>query len=176
MTAVMHEIDLAAALSRAGVEARIQSGSAVAFVYLADARDLSRAEAALRNIPGHAVHLAAEVPAALRLRRPGRTGDLVLLAEPPYFYTRSGSLEAMVDRLMRWLGRGRGAHGYLPTHPDMSGIFYAMGRGIASDLELGAVSNLDLAPTVSALLGIDAPKDCEGSALRDVGEGLDERR
>lgn len=174
MTEVRHAIDLRATLSRIEVTARIHAGSAVALVYLADARDLQRAEAALREVPGHDVYRASAVPAALRFRLPSRTGDLVLVAEPPYFYQRGGHMGAIIEWLTSWLGRGKGAHGYPPTHPDMSGIFYAMGRGIPSGLELGSVSNLDIAPTVSGLLAIDAPEHCEGAALRALGEALDE--
>ncbi|MBW2291089.1 MAG: alkaline phosphatase family protein [Deltaproteobacteria bacterium] len=176
MTSVRHEIDVVATLARAEVKARVHSGSAVALVYLADVRDLQRAEAALREVPGHGVHRAAAVPEALRFRHPRRTGDLVLIAEPPHFYKRGGRMAAIIEWLTSWSREGRGAHGYPPALPDMSGIFYAMGRGIASGLELGPVSNLDIAPTVSELLAINAPKDCEGTALRELGEAFDEAR
>jgi predicted AlkP superfamily pyrophosphatase or phosphodiesterase len=176
MTEVRNDIDVEATLSQIGVEAQVHSGSAVALIYLADPRDLPRVEAAFREIPGHGVYRASDVPAELRFRHPSRTGDLVLIAQPPYFYKRAGRVAAIVEWLMSWLGQGKGAHGYPPTHPDMSGIFYALGRGVPADLELGPVSNLDIAPTVSGLLSIDAPKDCEGHRLQGFEGTPDETR
>jgi arylsulfatase A-like enzyme len=174
MTEVRNEIDVEATLSRIGVAARVHSGSAVALIYLADDEDLPRTEAAFRELAGHEVHRASDVPAELRFRHPNRTGDLVLVAQPPYYFKRAGRIAAIVEWWLHWLGRGKGAHGYPPTHPDMSGIFYALGRGIPSDRELGPISNLDIAPTVSELLSIDAPKDCEGTRLRGFEGTRDE--
>ena len=47
----------------------------------------------------------------------------------------------------------------------LRGIFFAMGRGVAPETKLGAVSSLDVAPTVARLLGIEPPRDAEGRAI-----------
>ncbi len=174
MTTATHEIDAPEVLARAGIEAHVHSGAGVAYVTLADASEAERARGVLSEVPGHTVFRAADVPQALRIRHASRTGDLILVARPPYFFASGDRLATMADRLTRWLGWAKGTHGYLPSHPDMAGIFYAMGRGVAGDLRLGSVSNLDIAPTVSALLGIEPPQHCEGEALLYVdapGEG-----
>jgi arylsulfatase A-like enzyme len=59
----------------------------------------------------------------------------------------------------------RGAHGYPPEEPDMGALFIAAGGGIEPGLRLGVVQNLDVAPTVLAWLGIEAPPAMEGRAL-----------
>jgi arylsulfatase A-like enzyme len=51
----------------------------------------------------------------------------------------------------------------------MHAIFYAMGRGVPGDLELGEVRVIDIAPTVSQLLGIEPPRDAEGRGIAGIG-------
>jgi predicted AlkP superfamily pyrophosphatase or phosphodiesterase len=169
MTAVRREIDVPGALDEAGVDARVRADAAVSFVYLEDLGQLELAEAALREIPGHTVYRASDLPAELRLARETRTGDLVLLADPPSYYVHPGRFEAIAQRLMRGIGWKTGAHGFSQALPDMAGIFFAMGRGVSGDFALGSVSNLDIAPTISKLLGMNPPAHCEGSALSGIG-------
>ena len=51
----------------------------------------------------------------------------------------------------------------------MHAIFYAAGRGVPADLELSAVRALDIAPTVTRLLGINPPRDAEGRPIPGIG-------
>jgi predicted AlkP superfamily pyrophosphatase or phosphodiesterase len=48
-----------------------------------------------------------------------------------------------------------GTHGYLNSDPQMQAIFIAWGTGIKPGVRLGKISNLDVAPTIAALLGIE---------------------
>lgn len=48
-----------------------------------------------------------------------------------------------------------GTHGYLNSDPQMQAIFMAWGSGIKPGVRLGTISNLDVAPTIAALLGIE---------------------
>jgi predicted AlkP superfamily pyrophosphatase or phosphodiesterase len=53
-----------------------------------------------------------------------------------------------------------GDHGFDPTHPDMHGIFYAAGPGIARGRTIGAVEQVDVYALLCRLLGIEpAPND-----------------
>jgi hypothetical protein len=52
-------------------------------------------------------------------------------------------------------------------HPD--GLFIAYGRGIAAGKQLGACTNLDIAPTLLSLLGVPIPKAMSGRVLLSVG-------
>lgn len=64
------------------------------------------------------------------------------------------------------------SHGYLPSHPRMHTALVLSGRGIAEGKKIGHVSNLDVAPTIAHLLGLEL-KGAEGrvltEALRDTG-------
>jgi predicted AlkP superfamily pyrophosphatase or phosphodiesterase len=57
-----------------------------------------------------------------------------------------------------------GAHGYDPTIPEMSAIFYAAGPDVGK-AKLGTVRNIDVAPTVVKLLGVEPSAKVEGQAL-----------
>lgn len=57
-----------------------------------------------------------------------------------------------------------GAHGYDPTLPQMSAIFYAAGP----DIERGTISqvrNIDIAPTILQILGVEPAETVEGKAI-----------
>ncbi len=60
---------------------------------------------------------------------------------------------------------GTGAHGPLPTRRRLHGIFYAVGPGGRAGARPGIVRQVDAAPTVARLLGIDPPSDSVGRAL-----------
>ena len=55
-----------------------------------------------------------------------------------------------------------GMHGWDPTLPQMHGIFFATGPGIASGLTLPAVEAVDVYPLVAHLLGLTQPPDIAG--------------
>ncbi|HEY2433514.1 MAG TPA: ectonucleotide pyrophosphatase/phosphodiesterase [Vicinamibacterales bacterium] len=54
-------------------------------------------------------------------------------------------------------GANIGAHGYLNTDPDMRAVFIASGAGVRKGATLGVISNLDVAPTLAAWLGVSLP-------------------
>ena len=47
----------------------------------------------------------------------------------------------------------------------MGALFLAAGRGVRPGLRLGEVRAVDVAPTVLALLGVEAPRWMEGRVL-----------
>jgi predicted AlkP superfamily pyrophosphatase or phosphodiesterase len=57
-----------------------------------------------------------------------------------------------------------GAHGYDSNLPQMSAIFYAAGPDIGKG-KIGKVRNIDVAPTVLNLLGVEPSAKVEGQAL-----------
>ncbi len=171
MTDVRRYLDVAGVLEDAGVAARV-IGGAVANVYLNDPSDLDAALAALaalapvRAVPGD------RLPGEWRLSHPGRTGDIVVVTDPPYTLSRPRGLAGYLGRLYFAFGGGFGSHGYAPDHPDMAGVFLAMGRGVPTDLVVPEVHQVDLAPTVARLLGIEPPRQSEGRPVRGLGEHL----
>jgi len=48
-----------------------------------------------------------------------------------------------------------GAHGYLSDDSSMQAIFIASGAAIKKGIRLPQISNVDVAPTIAALLGLD---------------------
>lgn len=74
--------------------------------------------------------------------------DLLLYAKADYTF-RDGAEGAYATH-----GSEIGDHGYPNTDPLMQGIFIATGRGVLHAGEVPAVSVMDVAPTIAALLGI----------------------
>jgi arylsulfatase A-like enzyme len=160
MTRVGKSVPIQGALRSAKVRARVEPSSSVAHVFLEDPADLARAERALAGLEGVHVDRRDALPASLHLSHPTRTGDLVVRADPPYTFAKSG-----------WFERApRGMHGYAPEHPDMAGIFLAVGRGVPAGAKLGAVQMIDVAPTAARLLGIDPPRNAEGRAIAAIAQ------
>src|SRR5262245_3148772 len=62
-----------------------------------------------------------------------------------------------------------GAHGYDPRLREMSAIFLAAGPQVCRD-QIGEVRNIDVAPTILALLGVQPAETVEGRAIRPCGQ------
>jgi len=171
MTEMARYLDLRGALEGAGIDATV-IGSAVAQIYLTDP---SRTEAAMRvveNLAPLRAYRRADVPEAYRMTHSQRTGDIVAFTEPPYSFSRPPGLAGILRGCLYKLGASFGGHGYDPRHPHMSGVFYALGRGVPDDLSVAELHQVDLAPTVARLLGIQPPQASEGRPVRGIGEVL----
>ncbi|MCZ6462761.1 MAG: ectonucleotide pyrophosphatase/phosphodiesterase [Proteobacteria bacterium] len=169
MVSVADPIDPWAALDEAGIEARLFATGGLANVYLDDAADLERAVATLGALEDVTAYTAETLPERLRYRHPSRIGDVVILTKPPRFFLESWTARAAMYRAAWLAGLEPGRHGYDPDgQPDLHGIFLALGRGVAPGTRIGTVSALDVAPTVATLLGIDPPRDAEGSPLAAI--------
>ena len=80
--------------------------------------------------------------------------DLVLVARDGYAFDALSTGPPVSD-----VGPtdDRGAHGYVASDPDMDALFVAYGRGIRPGVTLDRIANVDVAPTVGALLGLEMP-------------------
>jgi predicted AlkP superfamily pyrophosphatase or phosphodiesterase len=166
MAAVSDEVPLRATLEAAGIRARIEGGGAVAHLFLDDPAQRKRAEAALKGIVGIRVYRGDALPESFRLRFPSRTGDLVVVASSGVALRES----PLSERALRVLaGSKRGMHGWAPDDPDMGGILFALGRGVRPGTQLGVVRMIDVAPTVTHLLGIAPPASSEGKPITGIG-------
>jgi predicted AlkP superfamily phosphohydrolase/phosphomutase len=88
--------------------------------------------------------------------------DLYFDSTPGY----ASSPQANRPELVRSIGPvGAGAHGPFPWRHRLHGIFYAVGPGVRAGARPGLVRQVDAAPTVATLLGIDAPAHSEGRVL-----------
>jgi predicted AlkP superfamily pyrophosphatase or phosphodiesterase len=154
--AFKNEIRAANALQAAGLDNKVyilaEGGSA--FVY-ADQPDVAKTREALANVEGIEHIYAPDDYGALGLPRPERDpqfGQLFLTARTGYSF--SGSTGGPVTAAVLQTG---GSHAYLASDPELHPIFIASGRGVRSGVNLGLVSNLDVAPTIAKLLGVTLP-------------------
>ncbi len=161
MAAVSRGIDVKRLLAAEGIRIRIIHAGGTAYLLLRDRSQRERALALLSQTENVRAYASEELPPELRAYHPLRSADIVVLTRPPYGFQRA----SLVQRALRRLGRVQGGHGYAPDEPEMGGIFYAMGRGVVPGTKLGPVRAIDVAPTVTRLLGIEPPRDSEGRAL-----------
>jgi predicted AlkP superfamily pyrophosphatase or phosphodiesterase len=161
-----------AGLIRPGSRTRVQaiSEGGVAFVYLTDQETLKedrvKVMELLRNQEGITDILGPEKFAALHLPDPAtnrQMADLVLTAKGGYAFTD----EVFDEQPVTPLKSPAGSHGFLASDPEMNGIFVVQGRGIRHGVKLAMVNNVDVAPTIAALLGARLP-GAEGKVLREI--------
>lgn len=77
--------------------------------------------------------------------------DLALVAKEGYSFSAQADGDTVVDIAG---GMNPGYHGYVNTDPEMNAIFIAWGYGIRGGQRLGVIDNVDVAPTIAALLGL----------------------
>jgi len=128
-----------------------------AMVYVTDpnrrAELLPKLSTLFRGVEGVEHVYGQEDFGKLGLPSPGQSNqspDLLIAAKPGNVFA-SGVPD----------GKGEangGTHGYLNSDPQMQAIFMAWGSGIKPGVRLGTISNLDVAPTIAALLGIELTK------------------
>jgi predicted AlkP superfamily pyrophosphatase or phosphodiesterase len=78
--------------------------------------------------------------------------DLYLAASPGYAFW--GGNDGPVEQDVQPAG---GSHGYLNTDPDMQALFIASGAHIRHGVNLGSITNLQVAPTIAKILGVSLP-------------------
>lgn len=122
---------------------------------LASARDPASGELIVRHI-----YRPTDLP-DLGLGGPNG-GDLYLDVAPGYY-----PLNQISDKIAARSNSpvGDGNHGFVPTRRSMQAIFYMGGRGMNGGAQLGPVRQIDIAPTIAKILGIDAPSGYRGRAL-----------
>jgi predicted AlkP superfamily pyrophosphatase or phosphodiesterase len=87
--------------------------------------------------------------------------DLVLAAKPSYVFANESEGEYVTP------ATEGGTHGYPNIDPQMQAIFIAWGADIPKGVHLDSISNLDVAPTIAALLGLEM-KRAKGQAIEQI--------
>jgi hypothetical protein len=87
--------------------------------------------------------------------------DLVLAADSGYMFSNESEGEFISQQ------SAAGTHGYLNTDIQMQAIFIATGADIPKGIQLGKISNLDVAQTIAALLGIEM-KGAKGHPIEQI--------
>ena len=150
MAAVNNYINLEQLLRISGIKAELSAGPAVAHIFL-QADDIEQAKDILSKQEHLAVYTKKDLPDAFHLNHPSRTGDIVVTTAAPNMFSS--------------YGQPKGMHGYRPETPDMWGIFYALGAAIEPK-KIGPVHQVDFAPTIANILGIEMPDDSEGLVIK----------
>lgn len=89
--------------------------------------------------------------------------DLVLAAAEGYGFNADATGEELVVP-----GEGTpGTHGFLSTNPKMNAAFVAAGPGIRKGAAPGVIDNVNVAPTIARLLGIDLPS-ADGKPIDEI--------
>jgi predicted AlkP superfamily pyrophosphatase or phosphodiesterase len=90
-------------------------------------------------------------------------GDLILFAKDGYAFKDMAAGDAAVAISQGYLG----THGYPASDPELDGIFIAQGNCVKPGVVLPRVANLDVAPTIAQILGLQIPH-AEGRVLAEV--------
>jgi 2',3'-cyclic-nucleotide 2'-phosphodiesterase (5'-nucleotidase family)/predicted AlkP superfamily phosphohydrolase/phosphomutase len=99
---------------------------------------------------------------------PSRSGDVVVVLRPPYQFDAATPGRAIA------FSQFFGQHGYLPELVDiphninMHAVFVAAGPGVRHRDPIAGVRAVDVAPTLSYLLGIPGPQNARGRILYDI--------
>jgi predicted AlkP superfamily pyrophosphatase or phosphodiesterase len=135
-----------------------QGGSALIYVKDTAHRDevLARVRAALKGLDGISKIVSYDQFKKYGVANPKddpHAPDMILFAEEGCTFgdTAAGALP-FNEKPER-----KGSHGHDSSLPDLHATFVAWGAGIKPGVKLGEISNLDVAPTIAKLLGLDLP-------------------
>jgi predicted AlkP superfamily phosphohydrolase/phosphomutase len=90
-------------------------------------------------------------------------GDVLLMAAPGYIM---GQGESHIVKPTPELG----THGGNPKREKLKAVFMTMGPDIRTGKQIEPISNLDIAPTIYELLGLQIPSYVEGEIIKDLTE------
>jgi alkaline phosphatase D len=174
-------INLGRILNRHWIYARDAGDGGSAYLYLDKGESIERVEKALAGYSqAFTVHRRGRFPSYARLGDGPRVGDLMLVAKPPYYVAPSSSLPWYAHVMgMTWfwsdifvpdegLGGLKASHGYDPAIPEMHGVFYAWGAGVAQGKEIAQVDMIDIHPTVMTLLGLEPGDPVDGKVVTEA--------
>lgn len=145
-----------------------EGGSALVYVTTPDPTGeiLARARDAVQKVEGVATVVEPADFAQYGLPLPetnDQMGALFVIPKDGYAFTAALGDRDVIDAP----GGSLGAHGYVASDPELGAIFIAAGAGIARGVSLDTIDNVDVAPTVAALLGLDLGK-VDGRVRKDI--------
>jgi predicted AlkP superfamily phosphohydrolase/phosphomutase len=88
-------------------------------------------------------------------------GDVLLMAAPGYIMSQGE------DHIVK-PSPELGTHGGNPNREKMRAVFMAMGPDISTGKQIEPISNLDIAPTIYELLGLQIPDYVEGKRIKKL--------
>ena len=153
-------------------DAYVMAQGGMAFAYVTDpakkATILPQMKEMFSKMEGIAQVIDGEEGHRLGMPTPSENpgmGDLILYAAEGYAFRKEVTGDEVVIPAVNYAG----THGYPNSDPELDGIFIASGAGIRQGVELDRVRNLDVAPTLARLMGIELP-DIDGRVLEEIIE------
>jgi predicted AlkP superfamily pyrophosphatase or phosphodiesterase len=145
-----------------------EGGSAIVYVTVPDPTGelLARARKAIAGVEGIDGIIEPADYARFGLPLPtvnNQMGVLFVTPKEGYSFTAAVGEEVVVDATEGSLG----AHGYPATDADLNALFIASGAGIRQGVSLGVIDNVDVAPTMAELLGLNLP-NVDGKVLKEI--------
>lgn len=180
MIAVDPVVNLGRIINRHWIYAHDAGDGGSAYLYLDKGESIERVEKALAQYSqAFTVYRTGQHPPYSRLGNSSRVGDLMLVAKPPYYIAPASSLPWYAHLMgMTWfwsdifvpgdLGGLKASHGYDPSVPEMHGVFYAWGAGVAQAKEIPQLDIIDVHPTVMHLLGLEPGKPVDGKVVTEA--------
>ena len=174
---VRDELNLAPVLEDAALKGRVRWAADGWYVWgeLLPEFNAARDGAALERV----LTRASATSGVARIVRPGEFGALGYpeYGESPYVpghYLIAGDIKTHLvldpgssDTRRRLRTRAYHGHGYFPEDAAMHAALVLSGAGIAQNRSIGHVRNVDVAPTIARLLGVELPK-ATGRVLTDA--------
>ena len=145
-----------------------EGGSAIVYLTVPDPTGelLARARKAIAGVEGIDGVIEPADYARFGLPLPtvnNQMGVLFVTPKEGYSFTAAVGEEVVVDATEGSLG----AHGYPATDADLSALFIASGAGIRQGVTLSVIDNVDVAPTMAELLGLNLP-NVDGEVLKEI--------
>ncbi|MEQ1754751.1 MAG: ectonucleotide pyrophosphatase/phosphodiesterase [Micropepsaceae bacterium] len=173
-------VNLGRILNRHWIMARDSGDGGSAYLYLDKGETAEHVEKELSGYSqAFTVYRRGHFPSYAHLGSTPRTGDLMLVLKPPYYVAGSSSLPWYAHLMgMTWLwsdifvpdglGGLKASHGYDPAIPEMHGVFYAWGAGIAKGHEIPSLDIIDVHPTAMSLMELQPGKPADGKIVTEM--------
>ncbi|HEY2071449.1 MAG TPA: ectonucleotide pyrophosphatase/phosphodiesterase [Rhizomicrobium sp.] len=159
------------------IKAKQATDGATSFLYLDKGESADRVAAVLAPYKDiFQVYRKGHFPPYAHLGNGPRVPDLLLVTHPPYWMVGPEVFPGWAN----WLGINhiwppvftpfagslKATHGYDPNAvPQMHGIFYAWGAGVAKGKEIPRLDMIDIHPTVMKLLGLQPGRPVDGKPV-----------
>ena len=117
-----------------------------AMIYTENQSESDRIYNDLSKVPELTLYKKESLPKRFHFYNEDKTGDLLIMTDPPYFITSSGTISF------------KGGHGYDPELEEMGGIFYATGPAFKSGKRVKPFENIHIYPMITNILGLETPE------------------
>ena len=152
----------------------VPAGPAVSLHVRDPARRRSVRDAVNEAVRDARAYLREEMPPHLHARASRRLGDVIVVPEVGVMVDVRGGVAGVAATLQRAVDYPAGMHGWDPQAPEMHGILFAAGPGIARSRRPPPVESVHVYPLIAHLLGLEPPDGLDGR-LEDVAELLADR-